>query len=66
MLDVQTNSDGRRTNYVITGSKEQVEQAIERVERAYHPLGYGTTFRPLSEIEPGKWSASGYRYNSCD
>lgn len=70
------------TEYVVTGTREQVADAIAAVERAYHPAGYGTWFNwppgrvghdgaPLAykapvEVGPGVWRALGHRSNSCD
>lgn len=70
------------TDYVITGTFDDVTEAVDGVLRAYPPAGYGTWFnwppgkmsssgKPLEykkpkEIEPGIWRAYGDHSNSCD
>ena len=46
-------------------TQEIAEQKMGEYYRNYHPAGYGTSLR-LQKAENGKWSFSGYRYDSCD
>jgi len=62
---VTSTSDGHRTDYTIEGSEAEVMESIAAIERNYHPVGYGTSFRPIEPKENG-YVARGYRYNSCD
>jgi hypothetical protein len=61
------NSGGWITYRIEAGTKEAVEAAIARIERNYHPLGYGTSFdEPRISEETGRWIARGSRSTSCD
>lgn len=67
MAQVTAVKSGGQTRYVIEDhAKQEVEDAIERIERSYHPLGYGTTFEVPEQRADGSWVAHGYRANSCD
>jgi hypothetical protein len=65
---IQSSNNGQRTSYLITAAdKEAVVEAIEGIYRAYHPLGYGTSFGKVQMLEEsGQWICHGHRYNSCD
>jgi hypothetical protein len=64
---VNATNTGHSTSYVITGdSLEAVNEAIERICRNYHPLGYGTSFQPAQQKPDGSWLVRGRRSNSCD
>jgi hypothetical protein len=64
---VGSNNDGQSTSYVIEGATaECVQEAIDAILRQFHPLGYGTDFRPPEQQEDGSWKAWGSRSNSCD
>lgn len=66
-MKVQEFLSSGRTDYRIEGdSREEVEDAVFKVELRFHPLGYGTTFRTPEQRADGSWVVSGYRYNSCD
>ena len=64
--NVETSSSGSQIFYVVTGSKQAVDDACERIKERFHPWGYGTHFKAAEEIEPGKWKATGDRWSSCD
>lgn len=58
---------GSQISYVIeAGELADIEEAIARIERNYHPLGYGTSFQPPTQKPDGSWIAYGSRANSCD
>jgi len=63
---IDARSASGMTTYVIEGTEEEVKQAIERVERRYHPLGYGTSFMPLKPKGDGVFVTTGSHSNSCD
>lgn len=64
---VNATNNGHSTSYVITGqTQEAVNEAIERIYRNYHPVGYGTDFDEPRQGEDGLWLARGHRANSCD
>jgi hypothetical protein len=63
---VDARSSGGSTIYTITGDREFVVDAIERIAANYHPLGYGTSFSAPIENEDGTWYSYGSRANSCD
>jgi hypothetical protein len=71
---VQNFADGKvhsgvgsgSTVYTITGDRDFVVDAIERIKASYHPLGYGTHFSVPRQSEDGSWTAFGSRANSCD
>ena len=64
---VDAHSDGSFTSYVIEAdTEEEITDAIVRIERAYHPLGYGTHFDPPQRREDSRWISRGSRANSCD
>jgi hypothetical protein len=66
-MKIDRHSDGFQTTYRIEADElEELEDAIERIERNFHPLGYGTTFDKPEQRADGSWVVSGYRYNSCD
>ena len=64
--NVEMTSDGRSTQYVITGSLPEITEAIDRIEKAFHPAGYGTSFTEPREVQPNVWRVEGDRSNSCD
>lgn len=67
MAKVISDNRGGSTAYVIEGgSREEIEDAIDRIEHAYHPLGYGTSFTPPEQRADGSWICRGSRLNSCD
>jgi len=46
-------------------SKYHLRVYRDRYLKAWHPMGYGTTFKPI--VREGKeWVLRGYRFNSCD
>jgi hypothetical protein len=64
---VESTRSGNRTDYTVIGTRDEVEEAIDRILANYHPLGYGTTFNPPRPADAsGIITAHGYRYNSCD
>lgn len=55
------------THYEIEAhDKEEVEDAVDRILRSYHPLGYGTIFQVPEQRADGSWIVRGRRANSCD
>lgn len=66
LADIRSTSSRFSTTYEIEGSLEDVRLAIARIEKHYHPCGYGTRFDAPVEIAGGRWLATGGRSNSCD
>ena len=65
--EVHTSNDGLQTSYMITGADlAGIEAEIARIERRYHPLGYGTSFDKPKRRSDGSWCTHGFRANSCD
>lgn len=55
------------TEYEVVGDDlDDVEDEIARIERNYHPVGYGTSFHKPEQRADGSWIARGHRFNSCD
>ena len=46
-------------------SKLHLRERRESILSAWHPMGYGTTFKPIRK-EGDMWVLEGYRFNSCD
>jgi len=46
-------------------SKYNLRVFRDRYLSAWHPMGYGTTFKPIRK-EGDMWVLEGYRFNSCD
>lgn len=63
---IETHTDAMRTDYVITGTRLEVDAAMDTLLRQYHPMGYGTSFSPAVTHDDGTVTVYGYRYNSCD
>jgi hypothetical protein len=64
---VSTSNDGVSTSYVLKADTlDAVNAAIAVIERQFHPLGYGTSFRQPEQQPDGSWKAWGSRSNSCD
>jgi hypothetical protein len=63
---VMTERIGGQISYTVEGELEAVKEAIERIYRNYHPLGYGTHFEAPKQQRDGSWRAFGYRSSSCD
>jgi hypothetical protein len=57
---------GGQVSYTVEGELSEVKEAIERIYRNYHPLGYGTHFEAPRQRPDGSWKAYGYRSSSCD
>jgi predicted ATPase len=45
---------------------EEAKAFVERYERAYCPLGYGTNIRIQEIPKTDTFEVLGYRYSSCD
>lgn len=63
---VESNSQGGMTYYFIEGTAEEVQETIAAIESSYHPLGYGTSFMPMTPKGDGLFRCAGQRSNSCD
>jgi hypothetical protein len=63
---ITSHNSGFQTSYMIEGTREEIEAAIDRIEANYHPMGYGTSFKPIEQREDGSLVAHGSHYNSCD
>jgi hypothetical protein len=63
---IKTTNAGSQISYIIEGTEAEVKEAIEGIERSYHPMGYGTTFYPPKSVSEGHFVAHGYRSTSCD
>jgi len=67
MAKVTVNHRGSEIDYVIEDNDlAEVEDAIDRIERNYHPVGYGTSFRKPEQRADGSWISRGHRWTSCD
>jgi len=67
MAKVIADHHGAMIDYTVEAeTKEEVEDAIDRIERAYNPWGYGTAFWPPEQRADGSWICRGHRSSSCD
>lgn len=67
MAKVTADNRGVETLYTVEADDlTEVEDAIDRIEGAYHPMGYGTHFHRPEQRADGSWICHGYRANSCD
>jgi hypothetical protein len=67
MASVSARTTMGTTEYTIEADElEEVEDAIARIVRSYHPMGYGTHFHRPEQRADGSWVARGHRANSCD
>jgi hypothetical protein len=62
----QSKSLGQTYYEIEADEREEVEDMINRIERSYHPLGYGTRFDRIEQRSDGSWIVRGQRANSCD
>ena len=54
------------TNYEVIGSKAQCEAWLDNLKKSFHPAGYGTHGKFITEMPNGDHVMSAYRANSCD
>ena len=67
-MQVSQASTMNRTEYLIQGSKQEVLDKVAELERAYHPLGYGTAVvsSNLHDDVAEVYTAVVRRANSCE
>jgi hypothetical protein len=64
MAKVTHDNRGVETLYTIEAEElDEVEDAIDRIKRNYHPMGYGTYFHRPEQRADGSWVAHGHRAN---
>lgn len=67
MAKVTAEHTGGEVRYTVEGHDlVEVEDAVDRIERAYHPMGYGTGFWPPEQRSDGSWICHGHRSASCE
>jgi len=54
------------SNYTIIGQEAAVKEWCARLIRSYHPAGYGTYCRFVSNNLDGTVTYNAHRANSCD
>lgn len=67
MAKVVSERSGAEIRYTVEADDlAEVEDAIDRIERNYHPVGYGTAFNKPEQRADGSWISHGHRWTSCD
>jgi len=65
-VKVNTIRTSYSTNYEVIGPKAECEAWLENLMNNFHPAGYGTHGKFISEMPNGDHVMSAYRANSCD
>ena len=54
------------TNYEVIGPKAQCEAWLDNLKKSFHPAGYGTYGKFITNLPNGEHVMAVYRANSCD
>ena len=65
-LEIKINRTTFSTHYWVTGPEADVLAWCGRLQKSYHPCGYGTYSRLKTAHGACKVTYSAYRQNSCD
>ena len=65
-LVIKTQRTTFSTSYKIVGEKKEALEWLEHLKQSYHPAGYGTYGKIVSENSDGKVEMNASRSNSCD
>lgn len=52
--------------YTITGCRESVDRATQKIFNDYHPAGYGTRLKSLRKLDDGNTEVIIWRAASCE
>jgi hypothetical protein len=65
-VKVNTIRTSFSTLYKVIGPKAECEAWLEKLKENFHPSGYGTYGKFITELPNGNQVMSAYRANSCD